>query len=55
MLPASASRGWLHMLHAMMSVLKVRKAGVTPCNQSRRKGQDKLLLIAAAVPCPPRL
>lgn len=32
-LPARASRGWLHMLQAMMSVLNVRSAGVTPCSK----------------------
>lgn len=33
-LPARASRGWLHMLQAMMSVLNVRSAGVTPCSDN---------------------
>jgi hypothetical protein len=33
--PARASRGWLHTLHAMMSVLNVRRAGLTPYRQQQ--------------------
>ena len=38
---AIASRGWLHMLQAMMRVLKVRSTGSTPCSRYHKVGSDQ--------------
>ena len=36
-----ASRGWLHMLQAMMRVLKVRSTGSTPCSRYHEVGSGQ--------------